>query len=49
LFIGGDFHRKGGPLLRTVFEQNFADRAELHLVTQTGGGPRPECFGCMAA
>lgn len=34
LFIGGDFQRKGGPLLLEVFRQHFAQRAELHIVTQ---------------
>jgi glycosyltransferase involved in cell wall biosynthesis len=34
LFIGGDFQRKGGPLLLEVFRQYFAQRAELHIVTQ---------------
>lgn len=33
LFVGGDFARKGGPELLEVFESEFADRAELHLVT----------------
>jgi glycosyltransferase involved in cell wall biosynthesis len=33
LFIGGDFKRKGGPLLLEVFAQHFADRAELDIVT----------------
>jgi glycosyltransferase involved in cell wall biosynthesis len=34
LFVGGDFTRKGGWDLLEVFTQRFADRAELHLVTQ---------------
>ncbi|WP_068816325.1 glycosyltransferase family 4 protein [Phormidesmis priestleyi] len=34
LFIGGDFERKGGHDLLNVFLENFADRADLHLVTQ---------------
>jgi alpha-maltose-1-phosphate synthase len=34
LFIGGDFKRKGGEDLLAVFLENFADIAELHLVTQ---------------
>lgn len=33
LFIGGDFKRKGGDDLLQVFLEQFADRAELHLVT----------------
>lgn len=39
LFVGGDFSRKGGPLLREVFAQHFADRADLDIVTF---GPVPE-------
>jgi glycosyltransferase involved in cell wall biosynthesis len=35
LFVGGDFHRKGGDLLLEVFQTRFRDRAELHLVTKT--------------
>ena len=35
LFVGGDFERKGGHDLVNVFLEKFADRAELHLVTQT--------------
>ncbi|XWK86837.1 MAG: glycosyltransferase family 4 protein [Phormidium sp.] len=35
LFIGGHFERKGGQDLLEVFLERFADRAELHLVTQT--------------
>jgi glycosyltransferase involved in cell wall biosynthesis len=35
LFVGGDFRRKGGPLLLECFRQHFAGRCELHLVTQT--------------
>lgn len=34
LFVGGDFERKGGPLLLEVFEAYFADVAELHLVSK---------------
>lgn len=34
LFVGGDFERKGGNQLLNVFCQQFADRAELHLVTK---------------
>jgi glycosyltransferase involved in cell wall biosynthesis len=36
LFIGGDFERKGGFDLLEVFLSQFADVAELHLVTQAG-------------
>ncbi len=34
LFVGGDFERKGGNLLLEVFQNRFAGRAELHLVTK---------------
>ncbi|HWI11134.1 MAG TPA: glycosyltransferase family 4 protein [Burkholderiaceae bacterium] len=34
LFVGGDFVRKGGPLLLQVFQAHFQDSAELHLVTK---------------
>lgn len=34
LFVGGDFVRKGGPLLLEVFKTCFQDTAELHLVTK---------------
>lgn len=34
LFVGGEFVRKGGDLLLDCFRENFADRAELHLVTK---------------
>jgi glycosyltransferase involved in cell wall biosynthesis len=34
LFVGGDFARKGGPLLVDVFRRRFAAVAELHLVTR---------------
>ena len=35
LFVGGDFARKGGWDLLHVFERELAERAELHLVTNT--------------
>lgn len=34
LFVGGDFARKGGPLLVELFRRRFAGVAELHLVTR---------------
>jgi glycosyltransferase involved in cell wall biosynthesis len=34
LFVGGDFERKGGPLLLDVFRARFRGRCELHLVTK---------------
>jgi alpha-maltose-1-phosphate synthase len=33
LFVGNEFYRKGGEDLLTVFVENFAHKAELHLVT----------------
>ena len=33
LFLGGNFTRKGGPLLLEVHQKHFADRCELHVVT----------------
>ncbi len=35
LFLGGDFVRKGGPLLLEVFRRELAGRARLHVVTQS--------------
>ena len=34
LFVGGDFHRKGGNVLLRAYRAGLRDRAELHLVTQ---------------
>lgn len=40
LFVGGEFSRKGGPLLVDVFLERFArDDVELHLVTTEDGIP----------
>ena len=33
LFLGGNFTRKGGPLLLEVHQSHFANRCELHVVT----------------
>ena len=33
LFVGGDFERKGGPILLEMFSKYFSGRAHLHLVT----------------
>jgi glycosyltransferase involved in cell wall biosynthesis len=41
LFVGGDFERKGGPLLLDSIGELTADRCELHLVTSASIGPRP--------
>jgi glycosyltransferase involved in cell wall biosynthesis len=35
LFVGGDFARKGGPLLLAWFERYGQGRSELHIVTRT--------------
>ncbi len=42
LFIGGDFIRKGGPLLLEVFRQHLSTRAELHIVTQSQVAEEPD-------
>lgn len=34
LFVGGDWKRKGGPLLLDVFRSHLRGRCELHLVTR---------------
>lgn len=34
LFVGGEFLRKGGDLLLEVYRQQFAETADLHLVTR---------------
>ncbi len=44
LFVGGDFARKGGPLLLECFRNHFAGRCELHLVTQSEIPPEPGVF-----
>jgi len=41
LFVGGEFERKGGPLLLEVFASHFGDRAELHLVTKSAPAGLP--------
>ena len=35
LFVGGDFNRKGGPVLLEAWRKSLRDRSELHLVTNT--------------
>lgn len=35
LFVGGDFHRKGGPLLLESMNGPLGRRCELHVVTQS--------------
>lgn len=41
LFVGGDFHRKGGDILRAAFNRLPTGSAELHLVTRTEMEPEP--------
>jgi glycosyltransferase involved in cell wall biosynthesis len=36
LFVGGDFERKGGDVLLSVFGESFRGSCELHLVTSAG-------------
>lgn len=40
LFVGGDFTRKGGPLLLECMRGPLADRCELHLVTHAEVTPQ---------
>jgi glycosyltransferase involved in cell wall biosynthesis len=44
LFVGGDFHRKGGPLLLDCMRAGLADRCELHLVTSEAIEPQPNVY-----
>lgn len=44
LFVGGDFQRKGGPLLLDCFQKHFAGRCELHLVTESSIAAPPGAF-----
>jgi glycosyltransferase involved in cell wall biosynthesis len=44
LFVGGDFERKGGPLLLDVFRARFRGRCELHLVTRDEVAPEDGVF-----
>ncbi len=39
LFVGGDFVRKGGPLLLEAYARGLASMADLHLVTETAVTP----------
>jgi glycosyltransferase involved in cell wall biosynthesis len=41
LFVGGDFARKGGPLLLTCMRDGLAARCELHVVTTQPVPPAP--------
>jgi glycosyltransferase involved in cell wall biosynthesis len=44
LFVGGDFQRKGGPLVWEAFRGLPAGQAELHLVTRAELPPAPGVF-----
>jgi hypothetical protein len=44
LFVGGDFKRKGGPLLRECYRHHFARRCDLHVVTQSLVESEPGVF-----
>jgi glycosyltransferase involved in cell wall biosynthesis len=39
LFVGGDFARKGGPMLLEIFREALADRCELDIVTRDASIP----------
>ena len=39
LFVGGDFERKGGPLVLECWRRHFADRSDLHVVTKSPVAP----------
>ncbi len=44
LFVGGDFRRKGGPLLLECLRHGLAGRCELHLVTQEPVAPQEHVY-----
>jgi glycosyltransferase involved in cell wall biosynthesis len=44
LFVGGDFERKGGPLLLDSIGDLLRDRCELHLVTSKTMEPQPHVY-----
>lgn len=41
LFVGGDFFRKGGPVLREAHQRFLADRCDLHLITESAVPEQP--------
>jgi glycosyltransferase involved in cell wall biosynthesis len=41
LFVGGDFKRKGGPMVLECYRRHFASAADLHVVTQSAVAPEP--------
>jgi glycosyltransferase involved in cell wall biosynthesis len=44
LFVGSDFSREGGPVLRECFRQHLATRCELHVITNSRVLPEPGVF-----
>jgi glycosyltransferase involved in cell wall biosynthesis len=44
LFVGGDFQRKGGPLLIESMGDLLTEQCELHVVTSQRLEPRPNVF-----
>lgn len=44
LFVGGDFHRKGGQVLLQAYRAGLRNRAELHLVTEEDVPPETGVF-----
>ena len=44
LFVGGDFARKGGPLLLDVFRNSLRGRCQLHMVTKEALDDEPGIF-----
>jgi glycosyltransferase involved in cell wall biosynthesis len=44
LFVGGDFRRKGGPLVLECFRRHLASRCDLHLVTHSQVPPESGVF-----
>jgi glycosyltransferase involved in cell wall biosynthesis len=44
LFVGGDFARKGGPLLLACMRAGLADLCELHIVTSRPVEPTPGVY-----
>ncbi len=44
LFVGGDFRRKGGPLLLDCYRRWFRDEFDLHVVTRSAVAEEPGVF-----
>lgn len=41
LFVGGDFERKGGPMLLDIYRRHLRDECDLNLVTRSAIQPEP--------